>query len=63
MNLFEYHFILPHYTTGPGPNLRTAVPEVETVVAATIEESLLVFKRNKPGSTITCITNRGPALT
>jgi len=68
MNIFEFKFVQPQYTTGPAPSIKCLLATAEasspeTVVAATIEEALLVFKRNRPGCSIISIVYRGPALT
>jgi len=68
MNIFEFKFVRQTYTTGPAPSWEACLAQAEssspeTVIAATIEESLLVFKRNRPGCSIVSIIYRGPALT
>jgi hypothetical protein len=68
MNIFEFKSVPPQYTTGPGPSIKCLLATAEasspeTIIAATIEEALLVFKRNRPGYNILSIVYRGPALT
>ena len=68
MNIYEFRYIEPQFVTGPRGPFPTSDEgihncPVDKVVAATFDEAVLVFKRNRPGAAILALTYRGTVLT
>jgi hypothetical protein len=68
MNIYEFRYIEPQFVTGPRSPLPTVDESIQNcpldkVVAATFDEAVLIFKRNRPGAAILALTYRGVVLT